>query len=826
MEPSPSPDVTGPLARQLAEVWAQGDLEGALHRAADLISRWWSGGAASDEAAADASALFLVGEDGIAAEAWPSEDGPKDVERRLRYRQAALEGPHADPRYYPRSGLAVIRRPLPGPMQANERAPAALAWVRATEGEARAHGATGLDAAAAPLLDLLAWKVASVREAGRHAARQEQYERWFKTLDAQLRILDRERQKFAAIVNQSDTCAFVIDASGTITWHNKATAQIVGDAAGDGADEGWAGRRCADLCARLGLHEPGEGCAACPVMRAFRENAAVHREVHAPGGSELYLTALPIKGPDGRPFEVLAQVQDLTNLEVVRRAKDRLTAVISGAPIVLFAVDRDGVFTLSEGKGLESLGLAPGQAVGQSVFELYHGYPSIAACIRRAMAGETVADSVELGPLAYETTYAPLRDVNGSIQGVIGVATDITERRRAERALQESEEKLRHAQRLESVGSLAGGVAHDFNNLLTAMFGHLTFLRDRVAGRPELSAEIEAIERAANRAATLTRQLLAFSRKQVLQLRVVDLNQVLGGMEPMLRRLLGADVELAVRLDAARPWIRADVGQMEQVVVNLVVNARDAMPRGGRLTIRTLEVAEGSGPPSGLPAARAADVLRNGPCVALLVADTGAGMSPETLARAFEPFFTTKPAGEGTGLGLSTVYGIVKQSGGEVYVDSGEGAGATFTLCFPRTARPEPDAGRAQAVPSLTPGSGTILLVEDEPMVRELFRDVLETAGYRVLEAKNGIEAMETASRHAGVIDLLVTDVIMPGMSGGELVRRMADVRPDMRVLYVSGYTDDVLVRRGVIEAGASFLQKPCLPDELSRVVRTILGPI
>ena len=776
-------DGPGRLAHQLAEVWAEPDLSGALRRGAALLAA---------ATAAREGALFLVTDDGIAEEAW-SDGVAREIERRVRYQRAALEGPHADPRHFATSGATVLRRAVP--VVAEAAAGASLAWVR-EDGAARDGDGAAVGEA---VLDILAWKIVSLRDQARQRARQEQYERWFKTLDAQLRILDRERQKFAAIANQNDTCSFVTDGSRTVRWHNKAIALL----AGSHAQEEFGGRACSDLCSRLGLLRPDEPCDSCPVMRAFDSNAAIHLEIpDAPGGRELYLTALPIKGPDGRAFEVLAQIQDLTDLEVVRRAKDRLQTVISGAPIVLFALDREGVFTLSEGKGLESLGLSPGEAVGRSAYDLYRDYPTIEASIRRALSGETVTDTIELGALAYEAYFVPLRGAEGAIQGVIGVATDITERRRAERALQESEEKLRHAQRLESVGSLAGGIAHDFNNLLTAMFGHLKFLRERAGASGEIHAELDLVEHAARRAESLTRQLLAFSRKQVLQLRAVDLNGIVRGMEPMLQRLIREDVELVVRLDAARPWIHADAGQMEQVVINLVVNARDAMPRGGRLTIRSMDAEAG---------------------VALVVSDTGIGMDEAVRARAFEPFFTTKPVGEGTGLGLSTVYGIVKQSGGDVLLTSAPGEGTTFTLCFPRTGEPAREA-RPASIPSLTPGHETILLVEDEPMVRELFRDVLEAAGYRVLEAKNGTEALEVAARSGRPIDLLVTDVVMPGMGGGELVRRMAEVRPETKVLYVSGYTDDVLVRRGVIESGVSFLQKPFMPDELSRVVREILG--
>jgi two-component system cell cycle sensor histidine kinase/response regulator CckA len=810
MPTSPAPDGAGSTATlQLAALWAEGDLALALARGARLLAGL-TGSAVS--------ALFLISDEGVGVEAWHPE--PLEMERRLRYQRAALQGPDPDPRDCAGPGVSVLRVSIPTNSSTPERPAAALAWVRDS-------GVAGTTAAAA--LEIVAWKVAREREAAHLRARQEQYERWFRTLDAQLRILDRERQKFAAVANQTDTFAFVTDDSRTVRWLNKAMSAVVGcDSDGD-----WQGRSCSLLCTKVGLKSAEAPCDRCPVMRAFITNASVHSEISdAPGGRELYLTALPIKGPDGLPLEVLAQVQDLTHLEVVRRAKERLETVVSGAPIVLFAVDKEGIITVSEGKGLEALGRSPGQTVGLSIFELYREAPAALDAIRRVLAGETVTEELQIGDLFFESSCGPVRGEDGSIQGAIGVATNVTQRRRAELALQESEEKLQHAQRLEAVGSLAGGVAHDFNNLLTVMFGHLKFLRERTGDSPALRAEVESIQQAAHRAATLTRQLLAFSRKQVLQLRVVDLHEIVREMEPMLRRLLGEDVELEIQAGARHPWIRADRGQMEQIVINLAANARDAMPHGGRLTLATMDLFERT---SGLhpsseyvrhEVARRIEANESvqGPHVALLVNDTGKGMDAATQARAFEPFFTTKPVGEGTGLGLSTVYGIVKQSGGEVLLTSEPGEGTTFTLCFPATDAPSESESPRREVARTEGGAETILLVEDEVMVRDLFRDILVEAGYRVLEAPSGVDALDLIARHPEPIHLMVTDVIMPGMGGGELVRRMAEVRPEVKVLYVSGYNDDVLVRRGVIDSGVSFLQKPCMPEELTRLVRSILG--
>jgi signal transduction histidine kinase/ActR/RegA family two-component response regulator len=391
------------------------------------------------------------------------------------------------------------------------------------------------------------------------------------------------------------------------------------------------------------------------------------------------------------------------------------------------------------------------------------------------------------------------------------------ETRRAYEELSDTQDQLTQARKLEAVGRLAGGVAHDFNNLLTIMIGRSQLLLRRVGAQDAVRPEIELIEQAAEQAADLTRQLLAFSRKQVLQPTVLDLTSLVLRMGEMLRRLIGEDITLATVLDPALGSVKADPSQIEQVIINLAANARDAMPDGGRLTIETANV--------DLDAAYAGRHVgvRPGPHVMLAVSDTGIGMDPETQAHIFEPFFTTKGPGLGTGLGLATVHGVVKQSGGNIWIYSEPGRGTTFKIYLPRVEEAVeaalPDSGPVE----LAQGHETILLVEDEDGVRTLARDVLRAQGYAVLEAHDGREALRLSAHHPGAIHLLLTDVVMPFMSGRELAGRLAPSRPGMPVIYMSGYTDNAVVHHGVLDPNTLFVQKPFTPDGLLRKVREVL---
>src|SRR5216117_2818854 len=379
------------------------------------------------------------------------------------------------------------------------------------------------------------------------------------------------------------------------------------------------------------------------------------------------------------------------------------------------------------------------------------------------------------------------------------------------------EEQLRQSQKMEAVGQLAGGIAHDFNNLLTAILGSTQLLLHNTPPGDPRREDAEEIRHAGLRAAELTRQLLAFSRRQVLAPKVLDVNAVVANMDRMLRRLLGEDVELVTSLQPAAGTVNADPGQLEQVLLNLAVNARDAMPGGGRLSIGTTRVTlheEHVERRHRMPA---------GDYVSLAVADTGVGMDETTQAHLFEPFFTTKEVGKGTGLGLATVYGIVKQSGGYIWVYSEPAHGTTVKVYLPRVPGVAEAPAPASEPQQVRGGDETVLLVEDAAPVRTLARRSLEARGYRVLDAADGPSALELSARHAGGIDILVTDVVMPGMSGRELAERLAPARPSMKVLYTSGYTDDAMVRQGVLNAGVAFLQKPFVPDTLARKVREVL---
>jgi two-component system cell cycle sensor histidine kinase/response regulator CckA len=408
---------------------------------------------------------------------------------------------------------------------------------------------------------------------------------------------------------------------------------------------------------------------------------------------------------------------------------------------------------------------------------------------------------------------SPVKDDLGALTNWVGVLTDVTARRQLEA-------QFLQAQKMEAVGRLAGGVAHDFNNILSVVLSYSELIRDDLKPDEPMRADIEEIRTAALRATDLTRQLLAFSRQQVLEPRVLNMNEVIGGMEKMLGRLLGADIEVTFLRAPGLDNVKADPGQLEQIVMNLAVNARDAMLQGGHLTIETANVDLDE------DYAEAHHDVRPGSYVELAVSDTGSGMDTTTMARIFEPFFTTKEKGKGTGLGLATVFGIVKQSSGHVFVYSEPDHGTTFRIYLPRVigsadapapARPAPDTERI---------GGTILLVDDEEQVRSVARTILRRQGYTVLDAPNGGEALLICEQHRANIDLLLTDVVLPRMSGRQLAERLAPMRPAMKVLYMSGYTDDAILQHGIIDSGVAFLQKPLTPASLIRKVREVLGSV
>jgi signal transduction histidine kinase/CheY-like chemotaxis protein len=394
---------------------------------------------------------------------------------------------------------------------------------------------------------------------------------------------------------------------------------------------------------------------------------------------------------------------------------------------------------------------------------------------------------------------------------------ELGERERAEVALQRSEEQLRNALKMEAVGRLAGGIAHDFNNLLSVILSQAEFVAAEFSPGEPLLAEIKEIQTAGMRAADLTKQLLAFSRQQVLDARVLDLNQNVAGTEKLLRRLLGAGIDLTM-LPATDLWhVKADSGQINQIVMNLALNARDAMPNGGKLTIQTgnveLDAEYADGHLGVLP----------GSYVMLAVTDTGLGMDAATQARIFEPFFTTKEQGKGTGLGLATVFGIVKQSAGHIWVYSELGVGTTFKAYFPRTSGPAELGHSEHAPPDTEQGSETILLVEDDEQVRAVARSILRRQGYVVLDAPNGGEALLICEQHGAKIHLLLTDMVLPRMTGRQLAARLQPTRPEMKVLFMSGYSGNAVLQHGMLDSGLAYLEKPLRPGSLTRKVRQVL---
>ena len=505
--------------------------------------------------------------------------------------------------------------------------------------------------------------------------------------------------------------------------------------------------------------------------------------------------------------------------EAVRESDARFRAIFERAAVGIVITAFDGRVTASNSTFHDMLGYDEEELSRMAGTDLVHpeDAAATAALARELAAGTRDHYRSERRYVRWDgevvwgrVAGSVLRGADGRPQFEVAMVENITDQKLLE-------EQLRQSQKMEAVGLLAGGVAHDFNNLLTVISGSTELLLGDAAELDPSRGRLQAIRTAADQAAALARQLLAFSRKQVLQPKVLDLNIAVAETESMLRRLIGEHIELTTALDPELGVVRADPGQIGQVILNLAVNARDAMATGGRLTIETanLDLDEVE--------ARHRLALEPGRYVTISVTDTGHGMDEETQARIFEPFFTTKEQGRGTGLGLATVYGILAQSGGGIDVASAPGAGTTFTVCLPRLDEGAAEHEQPARVPRPARGSETILLVEDETAVRTLFVDVLEAEGYSVLAADDVEDALRLGDAHGGPIDLVLTDVVMPGMNGPELAGRLLGARPALKVVFMSGYTDDAVARNGVLEPGAMFLQKPFSIDVLLRTVREVL---
>ena len=513
--------------------------------------------------------------------------------------------------------------------------------------------------------------------------------------------------------------------------------------------------------------------------------------------------------------------------EALRESEERFRELYDDAPVGYHELDDEGRITSVNRTELEMTGYVHDDMLGQPIWTFDADEETARQQVLALLAGlpPFARDRERIFRRKDGTTFPVLiedrllRNEAGRIVGIRATIQDITERKDAEEKMDSLQEQLRQSQKMEAVGRLAGGIAHDFNNLLTVIQGHCEISLLQFRGNNPLREDIVEIKKAADRAGNLTRQLLAFSRRQIMEMKVIDLNSLLRELEKMLRRVMGEDVELVTVLDEHLGKIKVDPGQMEQVVLNLAINARDAMPSGGKFILETANVRLDE------QYARSHIGVEPGHFVTLSVTDTGSGMSPQVKERLFEPFFTTKEKGKGTGLGLSTVYGIIKQSSGNVRVYSEPGHGSTFRIYLPRVDQETDSLSRRDDAVSMLYGNETVLLVEDEPSVRGLAARVLRNQGYEVLEAVNGDEALQIANRHKGKIDLLLTDVVMPQIGGKELYDQLKPMRADLKVLFTSGYTETAILHQGELPPGVAFLQKPFSPIFLTHKVREILDP-
>lgn len=635
--------------------------------------------------------------------------------------------------------------------------------------------------------------------------------------------LRESEERYRTLAESAEDFIFVINPDDSLQYVNTAAAQILGRSAQE-----FIGRKRAEFFPPSIADQQKRN-----IQKAFEtgEPNYIESSIPTPHG-EVWLNTLlaPVRDKEGEVSAVLGIARDITGRrrieEALRQSEEKYRR--------LFA-------EMSNGCALHEIVYdSAGNAVDYITLEINHAFESLLNTRREDVIGKKASEILPpeelkhwleiFGPVAtteksvhYEM-YSPFNQkyFEGSAycpekNKFAVIFSDITERKRAEEIRVKLEEQLRQSQKMESIGRLAGGVAHDFNNILVVILGYSDLLLNRLEADAPFYEDIVQIKRAGERAAGLVRQLLAFSRQQILQPVVLNLNEIVADSEKMLRRLIGEDINLVIQLDPAPRLVKVDAGQIEQIILNLAVNARDAMPQGGQLTLATANVVFDE---TKIPFDLA---LQPGAYSLLMVSDTGEGMDKEIKSHLFEPFFTTKEEGKGTGLGLAIAYGIVKQSGGDIRVESEPGQGATFKIYLPIYETTPADVAAAQTQLVNGRGSETILLVEDEQMVRDLTRLVLQENSYTVLEARLGSEALALAEQHQGSIDLLVTDVVMPQMSGREMAEQLKVLHPHMKILFMSGYTDDTVVRHGLPAAEVEFLPKPFSPSILVSKVREML---
>jgi len=626
---------------------------------------------------------------------------------------------------------------------------------------------------------------------------------------------EEERERAYAerelVLNSMSEVLALHDPDRRVLLANRAAAELMGrdpqELIGLKCYEAWHGR--------------DEPCEDCPMDETVRTGRPATAEKSGRDGRVIGVSTYPVFDEAGELVGVVALGRDITERrrveQALRESEGRYRQLVENVSDIIYTLSPDGIITSVSGAVERISGYRREEVIGRSVGRLFgpEAEEYARGLFREAVRTEADVFQTELEFTARDGTEVVLdvtsrvRVEDGEPVEVVGIARDVTEQKRLE-------EQLREAVKMEAVGSLAGGVAHDFNNMLTVILGNAQLLTMRVGDDPRLLGPIEEIQVAARRSADLTKQLLAFSRKQVMAPETVDLNDIVEGIEPMLERMIGEHIAIITNLDPELGHVRVDPSQIEQVLMNLAVNARDAMRDGGRLTIETSNVNLDESHPAARPDGLA------GPHVMLAVSDTGVGMDPETQSRVFEPFFTSKGE-EGTGLGLSTAYGIVAQSGGHITVHSEPGEGSTFRVYLPLLEDEVTHAVEEAEEPGMPGGHETTLVVEDEDILRGLMVDVLRMHGYTVIAAGSGEEAVQLAREHEGEIHLMVTDVVMPGMNGAQLAALMAQERPGMPVLYLSGYASDVIAHYPALDERTDYVQKPLTPQKLLRTIRAIL---
>ncbi|MEA1900988.1 MAG: PAS domain S-box protein [Thermodesulfobacteriota bacterium] len=651
----------------------------------------------------------------------------------------------------------------------------------------------------------------------------------YAELEQMVEELRKSEKQKQIILNASVDMVMQYDTDLRIVWANKTATSMVNKAAHD-----IAGHQCYKIFQNRDTHCPG-----CPCLKALETGNVENKIMHYPamgvvGESYWNNCAVPIKNDSGQIVELAEIARNITHKVLAEQslreseAKHRLLA--ENTVDCIWQMNLDLKFTYINQAIFPFLGYTTKEWIGSKLSEHCSSEETekIQAIITDVSANlqNKTASVFEMNfyhkngeKIPCEVSGKAILDDAGNPIYFQGTTRNITKRKKAEEEKLKLEAQLHLAQKMEAIGKLAGGVAHDFNNILTVVMGNAGLALMEIGKDDALRQEIEEIRKAGERAVSLTRQLLAFSRKQIVQPKILDINELLTDMEKMLGRLIGEDIEM-LTIPAPALWqVEIDPGQIEQVIMNLAINAKDAMPCGGKLTIETAnaDLDENYSHEHGI------EEKKSGCYVMLAVSDTGIGMDKETHEHIFEPFFTTKKVGKGTGLGLATVYGIVKQNNGFIWVYSEPKQGATFKVYLPEVKKDaDPEKKEKKPVVKLA-GSETVLIVEDDGLLRNLAQNTLQRYGYKVLDAENGENAIRICKEYDGRIDLMITDVVMPKIGGREAAKRLLPLYPQMKVIYMSGYTDDAIVHHGVLEPGLNFLEKPFTPKGLTLKVREVL---